>query len=146
MRPEQRTHVSGLVLQHATAPYTTALHQRHTLNTVPMCPRSGNPKSGTVVIEYAPADWCLEVYSLERMLWDTLPGGFEGAGPYAPDRNMEGAMRLLAQMCADALEVEVRLEADLELHDIYMPSWGKHQKRHRLELSVEASPQGDAVG
>lgn len=112
--PEVRSHESGLSTQEVTGP-AVAITQTHTIKLPTMCPVSGNPRKGsTLTVTYQPSGWCLEVYSLRRVA-KTFVGGFQGAGPYSADRNMEGAVATLAKMCADAVGVPVRATADLVL-------------------------------
>jgi hypothetical protein len=91
------------------------LRQQHTVALPPCCPVSGNPREGsTLTLAYEPAGWCLEVYSLRRVV-SRFVGGWGGTPEYPPERNMEGMVATLAQMAADALAVAVEFDADLVL-------------------------------
>ena len=49
--------------------------QVHRVPLDPACPRSGNPKTGSMLeVEYCPGSWHLEVYSL-RAFVDQFKGG-----------------------------------------------------------------------
>lgn len=115
MRPPRvRGHASGLRVQEVTGPKVRAV-ESHTLALPPCCPVSGNPRGGSAVtVRYRPNGWCLEVYSLARVVAE-FTDGFPGRGPYPPERNMEGMIGLLAQMAADALGVPVHAHASLVL-------------------------------
>lgn len=113
-KPVVRKHGSGLRVQEVTGP-DARMVESHTLDLPACCPRSGNPQPGsTITVRYKPLGWCLEVYSLAALL-RLFVGGFPGAGPYPAERNMEGMIRLLAQMAADALGVSVSVVASLKL-------------------------------
>ena len=112
--PVVRRHESGLRTQEVTGP-SVSMSQLHRLDLPPCCPVSGNPQAGsTVEISYRAEDWCLEVYSLQHTV-QRFVGGWPGTERYPADRNMEGMIRLLAQMCADALGTQVTVRAQLVL-------------------------------
>lgn len=112
--PETRRHGSGLVVQALTGPAVPCI-ERHRLPLPRMCPVSGNPQPGSeLTLIYRPREWVLEVYSLQSQV-RRFQGGWPGTGGYPEERNMEGAVRLLAQMAADALGVPVRARAELVL-------------------------------
>lgn len=116
MAPETRKHESGLRTQRITGP-DVATTLRHTLPLPRMCPVSGNPQPGSVLaISYqgAPGGWCLEKYSVQHLL-RRFERGWRGTPSYPAERNMEGAVRLLARMFADAVEVPVVVRARLRL-------------------------------
>lgn len=107
-------HESGLRTQEITGP-EMATYQSHEVLLPSCCPVSGNPKEGSRFrVSYIPAAQCLEVYSLKHVVAD-FQGGWKGRGRYPAERNMEGMIRTLAQMCADALDTKVRAEAILVL-------------------------------
>lgn len=112
--PLVRRHESGLRTQEVTGP-PVSMAQIHRLTLPACCPVSGNPQPGsTVEISYRSEDWCLEVYSLQHTV-QKFVGGWPGTERYPADRNMEGMVRLLAQMCADALCAQVTVRAQLVL-------------------------------
>lgn len=114
LRPEVRKHESGLRTQALTGP-AVETYLRHVVDLPPCCPVSSNPRAGsTLSVSYIPAGWCLEVYSLAQVV-GRFRGGWRGTERYPPERNMEGMIRTLAQMAADALELRVRVRADLVL-------------------------------
>lgn len=124
----ERPHESGLWTQEVTGP-AVRMVERHTVPIPPCCPVTGNPREGsTLSIAYVPAGWCLEVYSLRKTV-QAFRGGFPGRGRYPAERNMEGMIRLLAQMAADALGVPVAVRAELVLD------------AGRMRLRVRAVPQ-----
>jgi hypothetical protein len=107
-------HESGLRLMDRTHP-AVAFTETHTVPLPPCCPVSNNPRPGSVlIIEYEPQTRVLEVYSL-RNLVRQFQGGFPGIGKYPAERNMEGMIQLIGQMCADALAVQVKARAILQL-------------------------------
>lgn len=109
-----RKHASGLRSQEVTGP-DVGLRQSHSVKLPAMCPASGNPQLGSeLALMYRPAGWCLEVYSLDQLL-QRFVGGWRGNEHYPPERNMEGACALIAQMVADAVGVPVRFRARLIL-------------------------------
>jgi 7-cyano-7-deazaguanine reductase len=110
-----RTHCSGLRLLLIAAPPTQRHTQTHIVALPPLCPVSGNPKKGSVLsLTYQPIDEALEVYSLHRLL-RRFEGGWPGTLHYPAARDLEGALRLIAQMCAHALAVPVTLHAAIVL-------------------------------
>lgn len=114
-RPEVRKHESGLRVQAVTGP-AVMMRVRNTVALPPCCPRSGNPREGSsLTLTYQPNGWCLEVYSLRKLIADEFVGGFKGKGRYAPDRNMEGMIATIAKMAADALQRPVSFRAALLL-------------------------------
>jgi hypothetical protein len=79
------------------------------------CPVSGNPRAGsTLNLIYQPKKWVVEVYSL-RELTQRFVGGFEATEHYPAERNMEGMVELIAQMVADAVDVDVSFSASIVL-------------------------------
>lgn len=93
----------------------TSLRERHTVELPECCPVSKNPKPGsTLTLSYRPVSTVLEVYSL-RSLIASFRGGFNGNASYPAERNMEGMVQLITQMCADALGVQVHARAELVL-------------------------------
>lgn len=126
--PEVRRHESGLRTQRVTGPEMHT-YQRHEVALPPCCPVSGNPRAGSALrISYRPAGWCLEVYSL-RAVVNRFRGGWPGTERYPAERNMEGMIRTLAQMAADALGLRVKARADLVLD------------AGRMTLRVSAEPR-----
>lgn len=110
-----RKHKSGFRLHPLCGPAIAGHVERVTLALPPCCPHSGNPKPGSVlVLEYAPAAEVLETYSVGQVV-KLFVGGFAGRGPYGPIRDMEGMLRTLVQMAADALRVPVEGRAALVL-------------------------------
>lgn len=114
-RPDLRKHEpSGLRVQAVTGPDVWTCEQ----NIVPLppcCPISGNPRDpSSLILTYLPRGWCLEVYSL-RQLVERFVGGWKGNAHYPAERNMEGMIRLLVQMAADALGQPVSGRAYLTL-------------------------------
>jgi 7-cyano-7-deazaguanine reductase len=119
-----RKHESGLRIQAQTVPGVKML-QKHVVALPVCCPVSQNPREGsTLTVMYRPEAWVLEVYSLARVV-DRFRGGFPGRGRYQPERNMEGMVRLLAQMAADALGVRVTVRAHLVLDAGLMRLYGR---------------------
>lgn len=107
-------HVSGL----RTMPHAPEL-DAVVKTTVPipasLCPVSGNPQSGSELsLRYRPVGSVLETYSLAELL-KMFRNGFPGVGPYRAERNMEGLVHLVCQMCADALGTRVVTCARLNL-------------------------------
>jgi 7-cyano-7-deazaguanine reductase len=112
--PVVRTHESGLRTQEVTGP-AVAMVQRHEVALPAMCPVSGNPQPGSsLTLSYRPNGWCVEVYSLDQIL-GRFVGGWRGTERYPAERNMEGAVALIARMVADAVGVPVRFRARLVL-------------------------------
>jgi NADPH-dependent 7-cyano-7-deazaguanine reductase QueF len=112
--PVVRKHESGLRTQEVTGP-AVAMVQRHEARLPAMCPVSGNPRPrSTLTLSYRAAGWCVEVYSLDQLL-TRFVGGWRGSERYPAERNMEGAVALIAQMVADAVGVPVRFRALLVL-------------------------------
>jgi hypothetical protein len=96
------------------------------------CPVSRNPKPGSVLsIQYRSGKRTLEVYSLHRYIQSFVGGHPDGT------RNMETMIQKVAQDCADALGVPVRVSAEL----ILAP-----QQRMRVVCRAEADDllSGDA--
>lgn len=117
--PLTRDHESGLVTQEVTGP-KVSMSQIHRLDLPSCCPVSHNPQPGSYVeISYRSQDWCLEVYSLAEVI-QRFVGGWPGTPRYPADRNMEGMIRLLGQMCADAIEGPVTVRAYLQLDAGFM--------------------------
>jgi hypothetical protein len=129
--PEVRKHPeSGLRSQRVTGPDAEIMH-RHILPLPPMCPVSGNPREGsTLILSYLSSGWCLEKYSLSRLL-RRFNGGWKGTPRYPAERNMEGAAKLIAKMAADAVGVPVRAHVRLKLDG---------GPRDRITLRVAAAP------
>jgi 7-cyano-7-deazaguanine reductase len=81
----------------------------HILELPECCPISHNPRPGsTISLSYKGKDTFLEVYSLRKFV-DSYRGGKDGV------RSMEGMLQEITQACAQALGVEVRMEAMLHL-------------------------------
>lgn len=81
----------------------------HILPLPSMCPVSGNPQPGSVLIAlYQPVGCYLEVYSLHQHI-HTFIGG-KGA-----IRDMEGAIQQIAQDCAATLDTLVTVGAVIRL-------------------------------
>lgn len=107
-------HESGLRVQELTGPAMSTT-ESHTVALPPCCPISGNPQAGsTLRITYRPTVRVLEVYSLVQLV-GRFKGGWKGTERYPAERNMEGMIRMLAQMAADALGTPVSVRADLVL-------------------------------
>ena len=68
-----------------------------------MCPRSGNPQPGSTLTLTYPGPLVLEVVALHRLVTE---------GPN-PARSSEGWVRHIADVCAEALGVEVRYRLDM---------------------------------
>jgi NADPH-dependent 7-cyano-7-deazaguanine reductase QueF len=86
------------------------IEHEHILDLPQCCPVSGNPQPGsTLAISYKGEESFLEVYSLKAFI-ESYVGGKNGV------RSMEGMLQDIAQACADALNIEVRLYANLLLH------------------------------
>lgn len=112
--PEVRKHEGGLRVQRVTGPEMRT-HVSHTVELPRCCPVSGNPHPGsTLRLSYIPDGWVVEVYSLPQVL-QRFVGGWQGTDRYPAERNMEGMIRTLAQMVADALGVRARVRASLIL-------------------------------
>lgn len=112
-RPDTRK-VGPVVIQEITGP-SRRIEITHEIDLPPMCPVSANPREGSVLeLRYKSREWVLEVYALAA-LPDLFAGGFEGIEGYAPDRNMEGAIKTMVQMCADAIGEPVQYQARLNL-------------------------------
>lgn len=125
--PDVRSHESGLKTQAVTGP-NVSMSQMHRLELPACCPVSANPQPGSYVeISYRSEAWCLEVYALAATI-QRFVGGWPGTPSYPADRNMEGMIRLLAQMSADALGVPVTVRAYLMLD------------AGRMELTVYTKP------
>ena len=101
------THGSGLKTMIRTQP--CPFWQQHTVAVPPCCPATGNPQSGTISVRYRPAVSSLEVFALEQYV-KSFVGGHESG-----ERNQEGMIQLIAQDCAAAAGVSVRVAADLVL-------------------------------
>jgi NADPH-dependent 7-cyano-7-deazaguanine reductase QueF len=85
------------------------IEHEHGLSFVGTCPVSGNPRLGSsVTICYKANDWFLEVASLKDLV-DSYKGGKGDV------RSMEGMLQEIAQLCADALKVDVTLHSFLLL-------------------------------
>jgi hypothetical protein len=69
-----------------------------------LCPRSGNPISGTLTLKYAARE-VLEVVTLHRAYLDATKEA----------RSLEGIGRLLSVWCAEALSVRVVWLVDAEI-------------------------------
>jgi NADPH-dependent 7-cyano-7-deazaguanine reductase QueF len=81
----------------------------HGLSFHDTCPVSGNPKLGSsLTICYKAKDYFLEVASLKELV-DSYRGGKGDV------RSMEGMLQEIAQVCADALDVDVQLHSFLLL-------------------------------
>lgn len=99
---------------------TVATFQTHKIPLSPACPVSGNPLAGsTLDICYSPQQWHLEVYRL-RAFVDQFSGGLK-CPHMAPEqyavRDQEHMIQSVAQSCANAVGVEVRVVAALLLGD-----------------------------
>lgn len=74
------------------------------------CPVSSNPQPGSrLSIRYRAGDLVLEVFRLKQYVQSFVGGHEDGT------RNMETMVQKIAQDCADALGVPVRVTAELEL-------------------------------
>lgn len=121
-------HASGFRLM-PRAHDAVGIRQHHSVELPEMCPVSHNPRPGSILtLSYTPDRWVLEVYGL-RVVAHRFVGGFDGNEHYPAERNMEGAIQLIAQMAADAVVVPVRARADLVLD------------AGRMRLTVIARPQ-----
>lgn len=113
--PEVRKCASGLRIQALTGGPVAKTVVRNRAGLPVMCPISGNPRAGSdLTLTYRPVGWVLEVYSIVQLL-RRFRGGWPGTAEYPAERNMEGAIQLIAQMSADALGVPVRARASLVL-------------------------------
>lgn len=122
--PEVFKHEGGLRTQALTGPDVRTI-QSHTVALPACCPVSGNPRDGsTLTLIYRPADVVLEVYSVGQLL-RRFVGGWAGTERYPAERNMEGMIRLLAQMAADAVGVRVTARAHLVLDAGLMRVYGR---------------------
>lgn len=105
--------------------------QTHILVLPPMCPVSGNPRTGSyVAIRYTPVDTYLEVYSLEHYI-NRFIGGWLSRGI----RDMEQVIATIAGDCAGAVGVSVTVRARLVL-DAGRMSVTKHALPPRSEALV----------
>lgn len=113
--PDVRKHrESGLRVQAVTGPDIWTCEQ-NVIRLPVCCPISGNPRDGsTLTLTYLPKGWCIEVYSLNQLA-ERFVGGWKGNEHYPAERNMEGMIRLLVQMAADALGQPVSGRAHLVL-------------------------------
>ncbi len=112
--PEVTKHESGLRTQALTGPVSSTW-QTHTVALPPCCPVSDNPREGsTLEVRYRSCGEVLEVYSLRQVV-ERFRGGWRGTDRYPAERNMEGMIGTLAQMCADALGRYVRVHASVVL-------------------------------
>lgn len=101
--------------------------QTHIVALPRMCPVSGNPQPGSyVAVRYTPADCYLEVYAIEAYVKQFIGGWLRTDGAYI--RDMEQTVATIAQDCAVALGVSVRVRARLVLDS------------QRLALTKEARP------
>lgn len=79
-----------------------------------MCPRSGNPQAGSLImIVYAPGSCVLEVYSLAGYLQQYV-GGRQMANDVLI-RDMEQTIQQIALDCREALGVDVTVIGELML-------------------------------
>jgi NADPH-dependent 7-cyano-7-deazaguanine reductase QueF len=84
--------------------------ETHILELLPCCPVSGNPISGsTIEIRYMPQRLILEVASLRDYI-DSYQGG------RGEVRSMEGMIQAIAQDAANAIKVQVCINADLQIN------------------------------
>lgn len=94
-----------------TQPRLSDIHtlEWHVLPLPSMCPVSGNPQPGSVLIVlYQPVACYLEVYSLRQHIHSFI-GGKDAI------RDMEGAVQQIAQDCAEALKTLVTVGAVIRL-------------------------------
>lgn len=81
----------------------------HVLDLPQCCPMSGNPQHGsTIAITYTPLEFLIEVESLHGYV-NSYRGG-RGAV-----RTMEGMIQAIAQDCANCVQVEADVKANLNL-------------------------------
>lgn len=81
--------------------------ERHSFDLPQCCPVSKNPQPGSVLkIRYRPNAVILEVQSIHDYIRSYIGGRLTV-------RNMEGMIQGIAQDCADALGVRVRVKAKL---------------------------------
>ncbi|HYF06161.1 MAG TPA: hypothetical protein VD970_00960 [Acetobacteraceae bacterium] len=129
-----RKHESGFRLHPLLGPLVASQRESLKIDLPPCCPVSGNPQPGSVLtLDYEPAAEVLESYSVSPVVRQFI-GGFRGRGRYAPVRDLEGMLRTLVQMAADALEVPVLGTADLVLDT----------GQKRVEVNAEPKPAGGA--
>ena len=108
-----------------TRPNHTGTQYRvcHTLNIPPCCPVSGNPLGGSYVkIIYRPRGLVLDVMPLPSYIKQFV-GGLRGASDTIEIRDMEAMIQRIADDCSSALDVPVRVYADLVL-------WPHSQRMH----------------
>lgn len=101
-----------------TIPNITTPHkifEHHTLDIPPCCPISKNPRPGSILtISYRPDGCSLEIASLIARVHEFV-GGLRSDQGELLVRDMEGMLATLADECAQALRVRVRLTASLQL-------------------------------
>jgi hypothetical protein len=119
-----------------------ATQQEHELQLPSCCPVSKNPRSGSFIrIHYRPAAKHLEVYSLKELI-DSFVGGQKCPHSGAVViRDMEGMIQSIAQQCADAVGVEVHVNAHLILNDEPVETI----QAMRLDCVATPKPSGNIV-
>lgn len=106
----------------------TAIH--HIVDVPPCCPVSGNPKIGsTLRVSYLPtAGVVVPVEALAEMV-------SEYVGGFGRIRAQEEMIQSIAQRCADAVSVPVRVRADLAI----APPFGGDDQR--MIVTARAKPE-----
>jgi len=80
-----------------------------------MCPISGNPQPGSVlIVRYTAKDWFLEIETLGEYIASYIGGKQIGR---AFVRDMEQTIQHIAMDCAASVEVPVEVVADLRIAD-----------------------------
>lgn len=84
--------------------------ERHELELPQRCPMTKNPQPGSFIrIRYRPANFILEVQSLHDYIKEYIGGRLDV-------RSMEGMIQNIAQDCANASGVKVRVKAKMILN------------------------------